>query len=312
MRMQAVGLSCRAWVGCLLMAFVPAATAQRADVGLGVAASVDEALSWNRPADRARCPDRASYLWVQAVEGSACIRYFASDDIDGSPLVIVQLSGDRDSVMDLPPTRIPGNTEALRLRDARRSRHIAGVPWVFVARPGLYGSSGDHRQRRRPVEFHALDAALDALVRRHRIQRIVLLGHSGGATAAAALLTLGRRDVACAVLTSGAYGLLERARLLGRSTGGRTDTTGSTDFYDPLDHVNGIAVDPARRIVLIGNPDDRNTPFALQARFADAVARAGHRVLLQTYSAEPPEFHDLRDGIGSSVATQCAKESVAR
>jgi predicted esterase len=267
-------------------------------------------LQWNQPAVRANCPDRTGYLWVQPAEGPACIRYFASSDIDDARLAIVQFSGDRDGVMNQAPTRIPGNTEALRMLDAQRSRDRAGVPWIFMARPGTYGSSGDHRKRRELAEFHALDAALDALMQRHRIERIVILGHSGGATAGAALLTLGRTRIACAVLTSGAYGLLERARRLGQSRDGRSDTTGSMQFYDPLDHIDGIARDPLRRIVLVGNRDDRNTPFDLQERFADAVAKAGHRVEVQTHAAEPPQNHDLTDRIGLKTASLCAREAM--
>ncbi|NVM92707.1 pimeloyl-ACP methyl ester carboxylesterase [Variovorax sp. SG517] len=296
----------------LLVALAQTACAQRTgpDVPRVFAAGADEVLYWNQPADRSLCPDRNGFLWVQAAEGPSCIRYFASDDIDGARIAIVQFSGDRDGVMDQAPTRIPGNTEELRTLDAQRSRDRAGVPWIFVARPGTYGSSGDHRKRRQLVEFHALDAALDALMQRHRLQRIVIVGHSGGATAGAALLTMGRTRVACAVLTSGAYGLLERARMLGRSKDGRTDTTGSTQFYDPLDHVGGIARDPARRIVLIGSREDRNTPFVLQERFADAVTKAGHRIELRTHAAEPPDFHDLKDGIALRTASQCARESL--
>ena len=254
-------------------------------------------LQWNRPAVRASCPDRAGYLWVQPAEGPACIRYFASGDIDDARIAIVQFSGDRDGVMNQAPERIPGNTEPLRMLDAQRSRDRAGVPWVFVARPGTYGSSGDHRKRRELAEFHALDAALDALMQRHRIQRIVILGHSGGATAGAALLTLGRTRIACAVLTSGAYGLLERARRLKQSRDGVSDTTGSTQFYDPLEHIGGIVRDPLRRIVLVGNR-------------ADAVARAGHRVDVMTHAAEPPQNHDLTDRIGLKTASLCAREAM--
>lgn len=296
----------------LFVALAQTACAQRTgpDVPRVFAAGADDVLYWNQPADRTRCPDRKGFLWVQAAEGPSCIRYFASDDIDGARMAIVQFSGDRDGVMDQAPTRIPENTEELRTLDAQRSRDRAGVPWIFVARPGTYGSSGDHRKRRQLVEFHALDAALDALMQRHRLQRIVIVGHSGGATAGAALLTMGRTRVACAVLTSGAYGLLERARMLGRSKDGRTDTTGSTQFYDPLDHVSGIVRDPARRIVLIGNREDRNTPYALQERFADAVAKAGHRIELRTHEAEPPDFHDLKDRIALHTASQCAREAL--
>ncbi|MDP9932964.1 putative esterase [Variovorax paradoxus] len=294
-----------------LLALAQTACAQRVPEPHPPALAAGSAtLQWNQPAVRANCPDRTGYLWVQPVEGPACIRYFASSDIDDARMAIVQFSGDRDGVMNHAPTRIPGNTEALRMLDAQRSRDRAGVPWIFVARPGTYGSSGDHRKRREMAEFHALDAALDALMQRHRIERIVILGHSGGATAGAALLTLGRMRIACAVLTSGAYGLLERARRLGQSRDGRSDTTGSTQFYDPLDHVDGIARDPLRRIVLIGNRDDRNTPFDLQERFADAVAKAGHRVEVQTHAAEPPQNHDLTDRIGLKTASLCAREAM--
>jgi pimeloyl-ACP methyl ester carboxylesterase len=310
--MTAFLLQRRARLALVLLALAQAACAQRAGPELRAPPVVadDTVLHWNQPAVRANCPDRPGYLWVQPVEGPACIRYFASDDIDGARMAIVQFSGDRDGVMDQAPTRIPENTEPLRTLDAQRNRDRAGMPWIFVARPGTYGSSGNHRLRRQPVEFHALDAALDALMQRHRLQRIVILGHSGGATAGAALLTMGRTRVACAVLTSGAYGLLERARLLGRSRDGRTDTTGSAQFYDPLDHVSGIARDPVRRIVLIGNRDDRNTPFALQERFADAVAKAGHRIEVKTHAAEPPEYHDLTDRIGLRTASVCAREAM--
>jgi pimeloyl-ACP methyl ester carboxylesterase len=296
----------------LAVALVQAACAQRAEIRPpAIRAIGDEVLHWNQPAVRENCPEgRFGFLWVQPVEGPACIRYFASSDIEGARVAIVQFSGDRDAVMDQPPARISGNTEALRTTDAQRNRDRAGVPWIFVARPGTYGSSGNHRQRRQPVEFHALDAALDALMQRHRIQRLVILGHSGGATAGAALLTLGRTRVACAVLTSGAYGLLERARLLGRSRDGRTDTTGSTRFYDPLDHVDGVVSDPARRIVLIGNREDENTPFALQERFAEALQPAGHRVEIRTAAAEPPDFHDLKDRAGPNAAAACAREAM--
>ena len=297
----------------LLLALAQVACAYRTGPDLRTdpsAAADDAALHWNQPAVRANCPDRPGYLWVQPVEGPACIRYFASDEIDGARVAIVQFSGDRDGVMDQPPARIPGNTEPLRTADAQRNRDRWGVPWIFVARPGTYGSSGDHRKRRELAEFHALDAALDALMQRHRIQRIVILGHSGGATAGAALLTLGRTRIACAVLTSGAYGLLERARRLKQSRDGLSDTTGSTQFYDPLEHIGGIVRDPLRRIVLVGNRDDRNTPFDLQERFADAVARAGHRVDVMTHAAEPPQNHDLTDRIGLKTASLCAREAM--
>jgi hypothetical protein len=67
---------------------------------------------------------------------------------------------------------------------------------------------------------------------------------------------------------------------------------------------------PSRRIVLIGNRDDKNTPFVLQQRFGDAVAKAGHRIELKTHAAEPPTYHDLTDRIGLQTASLCAREAL--
>jgi len=40
------------------------------------------------------------------------------------------------------------------------------------------------------------------------------------------------------------------------------------------------------------------------------VTRAGHRIELRTHAAEPPDFHDLKDGIALRTASQCARESL--
>ena len=138
------------------------------------------------------------------------------------------------------------------------------------------------------------------------------MGHSGGATAAAALLTLGRNDVSCAVLTSGAFGLLERAQMLRAESGlkqrpGR-DTTGLPAPYDPMEHIRGIVRNPQLKIIVIGNPRDRVAPFVLQRRFVDLLNGNGYSAQLMTYGAFPPQYHKLRDDIGLKQAATCAKQ----
>ena len=119
--------------------------------------------------------------------------------------------GDRVSLIKRPPQEIPANTADAQRRQAQAIFRRTGLPTLIIARPGTYGSSGNHYRRRQVEEFRALNAAVDAIKARYAIQRFILSGHSGGATAASALLTFGRRDIDCAVLTSGAWGLLERA-----------------------------------------------------------------------------------------------------
>ncbi|AMB83952.1 prolyl oligopeptidase [Pseudomonas agarici] len=267
-------------------------------------------LRWSTPADRARCTEPDSALWVEFAQGTACIRYFAGGALKQAPVVIVMFHGDRTAEMHRAPEAINGNTQAAKTAQARALSKRASVPVVIVARPGTYGSSGDHGQRRQVREFMALDGALDELRTRYGIGQWVLLGHSGGATAAAALLTLGRTDVKCAVMTSGAFSLVQRAQMIRQSKGlpskpGR-DTNGLLHPYDPVQHVDGIAVAPLRQLFVIGSVDDQVAPFVLQEGFYQALRRAGHPAQLIKAQGVPKAFHQLRNDIGLKIAARCA------
>lgn len=284
--------------------------------GLGVA-SVAQALDpgstplpWNTAADRASCSDPDSAIWVEWGGGQACIRYFAGAALDHAPVAIVMFHGDRNIEMHRAPAAIRGNTRAAKVRQAKALSARAGVPLVIVARPGTYGSSGNHRQRRQAAEFIALNRALDGLRQRYGIGSWVLLGHSGGATVAAALLTLGRDDVQCAVMTSGAFALVQRAQMIRHSKGlpsrpGR-DTNGLPNPYDPGQHVDGIATAPRRQLFVIGNMQDQVAPFVLQQGFFQALIAAGHQAQLIQAEAVAPAFHQLRHDIGLQTAAGCA------
>ncbi len=269
-----------------------------------------DVLTWTEPASQQACPVEPSYAWVHHGGGTECIRYFAGGPLEGAPVVIVKLYGDRHHLLKKRPEDIPENTRAAQERRAARLTAQAGVPVVIVARPGTYGSSGDLRQRRQAKEFQTLNATLDVLKRRHGIGRFVLLGHSGGATAAAAILTLGRTDIHCAVMSSGAFALIERANLLrymaGKPGTTREDTTGLAHPYDPLDYVDRIKPDPTRLAVIVGDPDDRVTPFVFQRRFGEALKQAGHRVRIDEEAAKPPEHHDFPEALGLDKAARCA------
>lgn len=273
-------------------------------------AETDVPLAWNEPADRNSCPVSASAVWAEYGSGYDCIRYFASGSIEYAPVAVVVFRGDRHRAAKLNPHDIPNNTAAEQQAIADRIAQQLAFPVVVVARPGTYGSSGNHFRTRRVAEFLALDAALDEIKARYQIGRFVVYGHSGGATAGAALLTMGRTDISCAVLTSGAFSLLERARILdelkGRPPVDRSNNNNYADLYDPLDYVEGIIHDRSRRIFIIGNDKDSVTPFILQKKFADSLLQAGHQVQLLNYPAVAPEFHNLEDSIGLTTAARCA------
>lgn len=268
-----------------------------------------EPLRWNVPAEQAECPVGDTAVWSRYRGGRDCIRYFAAGHLEVAPFAMIIFYGDRTARARRHPTAIPNNTARAQRAYAARLSAKFGFPVIVLARPGTYGSSGNHFHRRQPAEFLALDAALDRIRERYRIGRFVLVGQSGGATAAAALLTLGRTDISCAVLTSGAYALVERAEFLRRQNGrpsrpGR-DETGLLHPYDPLAHVNGIVRDRNRLIIVIGSPEDRLTPFRFQKAFADAVKAQGHRVRL-IEEAAPPPLHHVLTGAGLRTAAKCA------
>lgn len=90
----------------------------------------------------------------------------------------------------------------------------AGRPAIYLARSGIYGSSGDHNKWRTYCEIELMDRALDLLKARHNIALFVLTGHSGGGQIAAALLNR-RRDIATSVLSSGLVSMKHGYRVLG-------------------------------------------------------------------------------------------------
>ena len=69
----------------------------------------------------------------------------------------------------------------------------------------MLGSSGVHMAGGRRDDVHVIDAALDDLNRRFGIKRLIMAGQSGGSRMIAQLLVMGRRDIVCAVMGSGAY-----------------------------------------------------------------------------------------------------------
>ncbi len=279
---------------------------------VGIGAARAELLQWSLKPDFATCQKTDDAVWVEYAGGQDCIRFFSGGTIKNAPIALVLLRGDSEGWVKRKPADIPDNTVEAQKGRAERTAQVTGVPVIVLARPGTFGSSGNHLRRRQAAEFMALNSALDAIKQRYGIKQFVLMGHSGGATAAAALLTLGRGDVSCAVLTSGAFGLLERAQMLRAESGlkqrpGR-DTTGLPAPYDPMEHISGIARNRRLNIIVIGNPRDRVTPFLLQRRFVELLNGNGYSAQLMIYAAFPPRYHDLRENIGLRQAAACAKQ----
>lgn len=276
-----------------------------------------EAMAWGgeiHSPDECRNEDTSA---VAKGEGFLeCIRYFGFGlkNEEANTQVVVVMGGDRDSSLNKLPQHIEGNTPTQRLQLARKVGTLVGAPVILLSRPGIYGSTGDHRNKRTLKEFLPISAALDTLKHRYGVQRWVIVGHSGGGTAAAALLTLGRSDVDCVVVTSGAFDLVERANRYRQSKGLKmkpfTDLTGTVNPYDPLYGLDGVPKDSARTVIVLGDPRDQVTPFEFQLRFADGLKARGHKVRVVEVEATPPKYHDLMSGVAWTSAKSCVAPKV--
>lgn len=271
-------------------------------------------LQYGVRADPRSCAAQPDAVWVEHRYGSECIHYFPSDGlVEGAApasvkVAVLYFHGDH-----LAGSKPLGDYD--KITPNRLIRNMQGyykqfhVPYILIGRPGVYGSSGNHAQRRRIKESWSLNAAVDAIKLRYGIDKVVLAGQSGGAYTTASLLTLGRTDVPCAVPSSGVYAVAELAEIKRAKSGERPkpgcDVTNYCDPYDLIDHVDGIVADPQRMIYMVSNPHDRNTVFSQQKKFADKVAAAGHRIEIIEAEGRGPEGHSLSH-ISYPLAGACA------
>lgn len=244
-------------------------------------------------------------VWVEAAGEGACLRYYAYGLTRGgpNPIAVGWFHGD---ILGTKPTSI-GHQEGLgvaaMIEQSRRLSERHGVPYIFFARPGSYGSAGTAwTTRHRPKEALLMNAALDAVKKRYGIARWALGGHSGGGQLVAEFLVR-RDDLRCAVLSSGpsAYRAYLEARRLTRilATPER--------WYDPQASVGKIPTDRDRRIFVIGDPRETNVPFETQSLYFEAVKAHGHAAWLVPLERAPaPRYHNLVD-FGEAATGACAR-----
>jgi pimeloyl-ACP methyl ester carboxylesterase len=220
-------------------------------------------------------PDR---IFVETDAGSECVAYFVTKGFETRRQAVFYFGGDAASFANEAAFRL-GLQENLHYYEAffQRWADQLRVRYVYVARLGLQGSSGNHSERAKPKETMVMNAATTLLKARLGLDSIALVGQSRGATIAASLLTLGRKDVTCAILGSGALSLVDLEYKQARSPAIKARM--SKTLYDPASHVGSIEPDPMRRIFVLGDPADNLTPLAQQIQFAKSLKAAGHNAV---------------------------------
>ncbi|KAB2851274.1 MAG: hypothetical protein F9K44_02105 [Hyphomicrobiaceae bacterium] len=284
------------------LALAPAGAAERYLHPLGVEMPAEAA-------SKDLCELKQHRVFVETSLGSECIAYYPTSRLKGADHAIFYLDGDVPSEMAKDKRVMERFLTVSMLRlEVLAAEH--NLPFIYIGRPGVFGSSGNHAKSKRVREFRILEAAIDAIKARHGLKTISLAGQSGGSTAIAALLTFGRTDVRCAVPASGSYAVFERLdRLLakaGRRPVHRMSPEEWADYYDIMRNIGGIARQPARKIIIVGDPADTITPFDLQKRFSETLAENGHHAVLVASNARDRDHHGLGH-IAMAIAGACAR-----
>lgn len=255
-------------------------------------------------ATRAQCEKVENAVWVSTPDhGEECLKYWTAG-FPGTTAgrAVVFFHGD--------VWVGPGKTSRAYLRtsewsiqrDAEKWARRIEAPYVFFGRPGAFGSSGDHMQRRREGESVLISAALDQIKDRLKIREFVIAGQSGGGHVTSALLAR-RADIVCAVPTSAPSS--PRVRWL--TKGLKKDTTGFGDSYEPTDHLRAGRAHEQLRVFVLGDPADANVVWPSQTVMADKLKAIGMRVEILHGNGTGPDSHSLSDS-ARIVAGWCYQE----
>lgn len=251
-----------------------------------------------------RAPDR---IFVEHDLGTECIFFYATPGTPQHQATVLYFEGDVPAADVARPEYTRSYLADMRTVFQRLAAQ-SGVRIVFVARPGVFGSSGNHANRRSVAEMLAMNAAVDALKVRLALTDIVLAGQSGGSTIAAAMLTLGRRDVTCAVLGSGLLSVVEIEHAHRVKAGLPTVRPALLHVYlfDPTDRLEWIPAEKQRRVFVLGDPADGRTPFSQQKRFAESLRALDHHAIELEVQGQGDFSHSVAH-LTLPAAAQCAR-----
>jgi len=221
-------------------------------------------------------------LWIELEGRGDCIRYYAHGLASGpNPRVLVYFSGDvmlrtRLGIRHIVPSYSMRSPAAIEDEMSEWSQN-ARLPAIFLARPGIYGSSGDHNARREVREIELMNRSLDLLKARYGISGFILTGHSAGGQIGASLLNK-RSDIDAAVMSSALVSVKQVVAFWEN----RREIPGhllynAKAFYDPVDEITSIRRDPAPDIYLISDPEDRSVPFFSQLYYIRRLRAEGFK-----------------------------------
>jgi len=209
--------------------------------------------------------------WIDVPEGRLKAQVYSTTPLSARPTLVIVLHGDlftpTPSYQYAFAQALTEGFDAPAMPERVRARlgthpHVSDVVAAGLLRPGYTDNAGDRSDGKRGEArgdnytaevTDAVAATVRALKRQFMARRVVLVGHSGGATIAA--VALGRHpDLADAALLV-ACGC------------------GATQSLQPLDVATGVRPDVTVRL-LVGE-EDEVTPSDSSVRYANVLAKRG-------------------------------------
>jgi acetyl esterase/lipase len=255
-------------------------------------------------ATQEQCEKVDNAVWVSTKDhGEECLKYWAAGfPNEPTERAVVYFHGDIWVGAGKTSKDYLQTTNRTIQRDAEAWSKRLAAPYIFFGRPGTFGSSGDHMQRRRVSESILISAALEKIKERLKIKEFVVTGQSGGGHVTSSLITY-RADIVCAVPTSAPSSPRVRWTLKGLTK----DTTGYRDSYEPTEHLRKDKVHAMLRVFVLGNPDETNVVWPSQVVMAAKLKDAGIPVETLHGKGTGPDGHGLSNS-ARIVAGWCFKD----
>lgn len=261
-----------------------------------------ESLTKGVQASAEQCSLVENSVWAKTKNnGGECIRYWIAGKagISNQSGVLVYIPSDQMSFDTAYPDYSKRSPSSMQIIvDEIYSR--VNVPTILLSRPGIFGSSGEHKGRRLLAESLLMSAALDEIKLRYEIETFSLVGLSGGGHVVVSLLGL-RSDIVCAVPTSSVSSPRLRWELMGR----KSDFTGNVDSYEPVDSIKASnSFHPKLRVFVLGDPMDTNVPWQTQTPLVDRLKDAGVETEKLTGIGSDSQRHALGSS-GQLIGSLC-------
>lgn len=229
-------------------------------------------------------------VWVLVRGQGYCLRYYAYGLRKGSnALVAGWINGDVIGTSGRRAGHQAGLGVTAMIAQEQQLSERHGVPFVFLPKPGTYGSAGKTFDlTHTKLEAEIVQAQLQAVTRRYHIRSWALGGHSAGATLVSQLIAE-RSDIRCAVISSG-VGAMHAWRQYGETA----PVPDLDKLMDPIADVDRIRPAPGFRVIVMADPRDKVAMWWVQEKYAAALRE--HRIdveLIPLEKAEAPNRHSL-------------------